>query len=228
MPPGVTTFLELLTDQPVGALVNVLLLISVVLWWRIPAPRRRLFAILGPLLHASLVLECYGLWSTIDCTNTSPWYNGYQLLEFGLVLWMGWLVLPRGRVWYGLAAVAGVLAFAAGIHSYGGLNFLLVESVLVLATLQAILCVLVLWHLADQGSEPLLRMPAFWLFMGLLVYFGGVVPAVGTARWLNTHDPDTGFALWSLVQWLAIVRFVFTAVACAMERRGALHHGEQR
>lgn len=228
MTPFAVVLWQLVTSQPVSVLVIALLFTAVVLWWRIPGRPRPLFAILGPLLHASLVLEVYGLWSTIDCANTSPFYNSYQILEFVLVLWMGWQVLPKGRGWYMAAAVVGVLAFAAGIWSYGGLDFLLVESILVLAALQAILCAIVLWHLAYQGSEPLVRMPSFWLFMGLLAYFGGVVPAVGTARWLNAYDPDMGFALWTLVQWLAVARFVSTCVACAMERRVAQHHAEQR
>lgn len=209
----------ILTNHFASILVVLSVLAAVVLWWRIPAPRRPLFIRLGVMLHTVLALECYGLWASILCINTSPIYNAYQLPELMLVLGMGWSVLPRGRGWYLAAAAGGVVAFAAGIHFHGGLDFLLVESVLVLAALQAVLCTRVLWHLADQGSEPLLRMPAFWVFMGLLVYFGGVVPAVGTARWLNAHDPTTGFALWSLVQWLAIARYALTCVACAKEAR---------
>lgn len=217
-----------LTEHFASALVNLSVWAAVVLWWRIPPPRRPVFVRLGALLHAVLVLEAYGLWASIQCINTSPYYNAYQVLELALVLAMSWDVLPRGRGWYATAALAGMLAFALGIHFHGGLDFLLVESVLALAGIQAIVCVRVLWHLADQGSEPLLHMPAFWLFMGLLVYFGGVVPAVGTARWLNAHDPNTGFALWALVQWLAITRYALTCVACAKEARRSPRHVDQQ
>ena len=61
---------------------------TLVLWGRIPAPRRRLFRLLGLLCLVELAVELIGFGLRVSQRNSGVHYNVYVLVEFILVLAM--------------------------------------------------------------------------------------------------------------------------------------------
>ena len=73
---------------------------------------------------------------------------------------------------------------------------------------------------------PLHRLPLFWLFMGMLAYFGGTPPVVGMARFVYARDEMLVLVLWTIVPVLCTMRYLLAAYACwslASPSRSAAH-----
>ena len=109
------------------------------------------------------------------------------------------------------------MAWSTWLH--GGVNTLLTEGAVVIALVLALLTVAFLVDLARQSEQVLQRVPVFWLFMGLLVYFGGLLPVVGLVRVLYVQFPELAARLWTILPVLTVVRYLLAAQACRLEAR---------
>ncbi|MCB0790404.1 MAG: hypothetical protein H6595_10120 [Flavobacteriales bacterium] len=195
-------------------------LLAVVAWARIPRPRGRLFDLLGITLIMALLVESYGTWCLAyrPTVPNSYAYNLYNLLELALLLLLFDTHRPRLRKWY--LAAGGLVLVATGwsMTRYAPLEQLLTPVILVYALTMTLLLMALLWDLAQHSKVPLQRLPMFWLFMGLLVYFGGLAPIIGLTPYLLEIDEHLAARAYLIMPVLGAIRYLLAAVACSMER----------
>jgi hypothetical protein len=121
----------------------------------------------------------------------------------------------------GILGLFGSVAFIAILWQQGTWSLLMTDAILLFSASLSILLMRVLYLQAKHSDEAIHRLPAFWLFMGSLVYFGGLVPTIGGIRLLYGIDPVQAAQLWFVVPILAIVRYALTAWACYLVGRSA-------
>jgi hypothetical protein len=132
---------------------------------------------------------------------------------------MVYTLRPQWRKWLIGAGVLAVGALAWNATRQDFSTMLFTEGALVGALVFAFLSISLLWHLANTSDTPLQRLPAFWVFMGLLVYFGGLLPVVGSALMIYVRNMDLSRILWGIIPLLAVVRYLLAAYACLLQAR---------
>ncbi len=200
-------------------LIVLSLTAAVVCALRIQAPRGVFFGRLLALLALAWGVEVGGgVSSSMRIPNVIV-YNLYAGVEFAVLMDLVRLLRPRWRP--GLLAVtaAGLGGLVYSAIMTGPTRHLAVEGLLVIGVLSSgvFLCLLV--DLARTAAMPLWQVPAFWLFTGALLYFGGTIPVLGSWRSMVLLDKDMARAMYTIVAVLAIVRYLLAAVACWLEYR---------
>lgn len=186
---------------------------------RIPPPRPRVFRMLGVLIASAFALELYGYLSGLRHATNVLAYNVFLVFEFVLVLVMVGVQQPRIRRRLVLAGALGLLGFVLNAAQVDPLRDLLFEGAVWLSFILAIVLFALLWHMANSSVEPLHRVPVFWLFVGMLLYFIALPPVVGLARYLRKQDLEVAAALWTIMPVLATLRYLLTAYACWLAGR---------
>ncbi len=184
-----------------------------------PRPRSRHFSLLGVVIVLALAVESYGGVLNAKGLNNSIAYNLFNILESLLFLLIVHAIQPRLKVL--LIVAAGMIAAAYFLDLSKGRSSptLLHDAIVFAAMLQAIFCMAVLWHLAQSTQAPLVRVPEFWLFLGLLIYFAGIVPVIGFQRFIYLRDWPTASRLYKIVPALCITRYLLAAYACNIAGR---------
>ena len=100
------------------------------------------------------------------------------------------------------------------------MDFLLIEGALLIALVLSFTLMATLWDLANTSERRLGNVPEFWLFMGLLLYFGGMMPVVGLVKFIFDEDPAVAKRLWMILPVLCTLRYALTAYACHLARPG--------
>lgn len=200
-------------------LVVLAITIAIASALRIRAPRGPFFGRLLGLLALACGVELWGgVSSSMGIPNVIV-YNLYAAVEFVLLMDLVRLLRPRWRT--GLLAVtaAGLGALVYSAAMTGPTRHLAVEGLLVIGVLSSgvFLCLLV--DLARTAAIPLWRVPAFWLFTGALLYFGGIIPVLGAWRSMGRLDKELANAMYGIVVTLAIARYLLAAAACWLEHR---------
>lgn len=180
-----------------------------------------LFVRAGWLFIVAMALELGGCITRFYCWNNTPVYNAFQLYEFLLMLMLIVTTEPTLRPTAGKLGLFGSVAFIAILWQQGTWSLLMTDAILLFSASLSILLMRVLYLQAKHSDEAIHRLPAFWLFMGSLVYFGGLVPTIGGIRLLYGIDPVQAAQLWFVVPILAIVRYALTAWACYLVGRSA-------
>lgn len=198
----------------------LLLSIAVALFFafRTPRSQRLFFRLLRWQLVLAFAVELFGIISREYAVRNVWAYNIYAIIEFGLLLRMVYDLFP-GR----LPVLLGVGTFGGSGMAYslltGGLmDYLLIEGLLAISLGLSLLFLLVLWDLARTTPEPLHRLPYFWFFSGGLLYFGGIIPVLGTWKFMGQLSADLAQFTYWIVVLMAILRYSLTAVACALAR----------
>ncbi|MBK6543601.1 MAG: hypothetical protein IPG10_20540 [Flavobacteriales bacterium] len=156
-------------------------------------------------------------------------YNGFALLEFLLFLRLVGLMEPKWQRPLLFSAAAGSCGMLLCYLHYRSLDFLLTEGIILLALISVMWSLGVLWQLAQKCEVRLASAPGFWLFLGFLVYFGGIVPFVGMMRFLFQDDAELTRMLYQIITVVAILRYIFTGAACYLARsEGAWRVDEQQ
>ncbi|HPF91997.1 MAG TPA: hypothetical protein PLL57_15155 [Flavobacteriales bacterium] len=186
---------------------------------RAPRPRTTFFRLLRVLLSLAFAVEVVGLFLREQQVPNVWLYNLYASLEFVILLWMVLDLYPGRRpilLYLGGFGVASIIYAAATL---GILDFLLGEALLVISLVLSTVFLFVLLDLARSSKGPLLRDPYFWFFTGGLLYFGGIIPVLGTWKFLGELTMRLSQLTYWIVILLAIIRYTLTAVACAMASR---------
>jgi hypothetical protein len=202
-------------------IMRVAIAVAIWQWSLLPGPKPRLFRILGILVITAFVVEAFAAVAFLQGISNNLAYNLFNLLESYLVLALVTTVRKDLRP---VAMAAGALvtsAFVANALFNGTVHFLMMEAILFNCFLLSVLIMMVLWTLAQNAEVHLFHMPEFWLFLGLLLYFAGIVPTVGTYRFMQV-DLRTGKALYEIVRVLCIIRYLLTAYACWKLRRNSI------
>ena len=194
---------------------------------RVPRGRWSLTGLVGLLTGLAIAVEVGARFLVLSGSSNNILYNVFIPLEFLLVLLLLYRVRPRWRAFWVAGASVGLLG--AGL-SYGlGLSndFLIVEAALLVSLILGIGLMAVLWDLANTSDRSLAQLPSFWLFMGLLLYFGGMTPVLVLIRFIFDQDQALAGRLWQIAPVLCVIRYVFTAFAAVVATRvpNELQHG---
>jgi len=199
--------------------VVVSVLFALVCCLGVPGWRSSPYRWVLPPLAVGALLETAGTWtSQLGITNTVL-YNLYLPFEFMMLLLLIQLLHPEWRTRVRVALVLGLAAWATSWWMNEPMAFLLTDAIMELALLLTIALLGTLWRLADSTEQPLQREPLFWLFLGLLVYFGGLFPIIGPLKYFEATSPILSFNLYLIINVLAVLRYLLTGVACLLERR---------
>lgn len=186
---------------------------------RLRSPRSVFFGRLLWLLVLALGVELVGLLTREFEIHNVVLYNVYAIIESVVLLSMVYALYPeRGRSLVLLGAVGGS-GVVYSIVSGGLTDYLIIEGLLTISLVNCVVFLLALLNVARNSSEPLHTVPLFWVFAGLLLYFGGIIPVLGTWKYLGQLDLELSQVTYWIVVLLAIVRYSLTAVACALEGR---------
>lgn len=191
---------------------------------RIPGPRGPVFGPLVVLLGIESVVECVGAYTSTQGIRNSPIFNAYVLVEFVLLLWLVFRLRPQWRTALGAALVMGVGVWALSFWRRGNAHFMFTDAIMVISLLLAVFFLVLLWQLAETSDEPLTRRSHFWLFLGLVVYFGALFPIIGPLEYLWASYPALTRNLYVVITVLALTRHVLTGVAVVTERRHRQPH----
>jgi len=158
----------------------------------------------GVLLTVDLSLyAAVEIWAkslALQHANNLWLYNAYGPIEFVL---KGTLAVACMRS-HGLriAALALMVGYLA-LHGYdrytfGGTGEFLMRSSLASAALLALFYTSLLFSLAEDESRVVYHRPEFILFLGFIVYNGGMVPLVGLLSLLNERDVALASRLFTI------------------------------
>jgi len=196
-------------------------------WWRIPPPRPRAFLLMGVIALLALPLEIAGYITTLKHINNSWAYNLFTWLEFLLVLALISVQQPRLRNVAIVFGALGTTAMAWDCSVADPSTDMLIEGITFMSLLLALLLSIALWNMASTSTVALHRLPEFWLFMGLLLYFGGLLPVVAMARYVYTKDTALVTVLWTIVPLLCALRYLLAGYACwALARQRRMEQNE--
>ena len=199
----------------------VLLLLSItvaaVFAWRIRAPRGSFFTRHLALIWLAWAVELVGLITSQLGIRNAIMYNLYALVEFLVLMSLVRLLRPGwATILLGIGAI-GIGAVLLAMWRLGPTRQLALEGILVLGLLCSAVFLRLLLALAGDSQTKLGSTPAFWLFIGALAYFGGIIPIVGAWRFLGELDKELSKTLYWIVIILAIIRYACATVACALE-----------
>jgi hypothetical protein len=183
---------------------------------RVPRHRWRLHGLLHASIGLALVVEVVGRVMASNSMNSIALYNLFLPVEFLLVLGMVAQVRPAWRWRLVAGAAIGLAGWAGCWIMTRSLSFLLIEGALLISLVLSFTLMATLWSLANTSERPLARVPEFWLYMGMLVYFGGMMPVVGLVKFIFDQDPLVAARLWMILPVLCMVRYALTAYACRM------------
>ncbi len=191
----------------------------------IRGPKPFVFRVVALITAMALVVESVGYLLTFVHVRNVVLYNSFTLIEFLLVLT---LVLHERRAWRNyliVAAVVGCAAMAwnATLTPFDGRLF--VEGIVTLSLIAALAIGALLWTMAMRSEVALHRVPAFWLYMGLLLYFSALPPVVTLASVISKKDPALSLMLWTIMPVLSILRYLLTAYANRLQAKAPAIHG---
>ncbi len=189
---------------------------------RVPAPAWPLRNILLASISLAIATEAAALVGLFHFRANSIVYNCCAPVEFLLLLYLIHRVRPHWGMALGIAAVIGCIAMVVDGFFQDPLAFVLVEGVLVISALMSIILLAALWSVATRSDVSLYRVPEFWLFMGMLLYFGGMVPYIGMIRFLFQRNPVLAEQVAVLMPLLCIGRYALTGAACIMQYKRSL------
>lgn len=189
--------------------------------WRIPTDRWALRTVLMYLVGMALAAELVGKVLALIGENNFSLYNAFIPIEFVLVLAVLQRIRPEWNKAWALCLAVGILGIGYCYYKGLGKGFIVAEAALVISVVLSIGIMAVLWSLANNSTRSLAKLPEFWLLVGLLLYFGGMVPVIASIRFLFEMDKVLAGKLWLIAPYLCIVRYAFTAYAAILARRTA-------
>ncbi len=79
--------------------------------------------------------------------------------------------------------------------------------------------VYLLFQLAQNSDEALVHQPRFWLYLGVVLYFGGLIPLYGLLnKMISINIPDTD-RLYDINDVLCLTRYGMVIGACVLAMR---------
>lgn len=197
------------------------LTLALICAWCVPRPRGAFYTRLLALTVVEWAVELTGAVTAHLGVRNVLLYDLYIAVEFTMLMDLVRLLRPGWTVVLRIALAIGLLTVAYGTWQNGWSGFAW-EGIFTIGVLCSAVFLWLLVDLARTSTEPLWRLPVFWLFTGLLLYFSGIVPFIGAAKILHTLDRQQYRTMHLIVTALAMVRFVCTALSCHMERQRVL------
>jgi hypothetical protein len=187
--------------------------------WRLRAPRGVFYDRMLWLLLLAWIVELIGMLTMYFGLRNVVVYNLYAIIEFGVFLHLIQLIRPTWRMALMMAFLIGFAAMTYSFISNGLTHFLALEGLLVIGAVNSLTLLRLLVDLSTTSTEPLGRLPLFWMFTGALLYYGGTIPILGSWQFMGQLDLQLSQFLYWIVVGLAIMRYSFMAMAFQLEYR---------
>lgn len=148
--------------------------------------------------------------------NNMPLYHIYMAVEFALLSWVFWAMLPE--VINRTRWLIGVGVFWAMILSKAFKPELFYEFPSLLRSFESLiligLSIVYFWKVLQKAEEPfLLRSPGFWVGAAVLTYYGSTTLVYAYTDYIMEKSDELFTAVWSV---LAILNVVFySMLICA-------------
>jgi hypothetical protein len=195
----------------------VLILVALICWWRHRSRFAPRSGWLGLQLAMALVDETYGSSLAVRVLPNLWWYDLYVPVEFAILLVYvhghlkkGW---QRTAVWPAAAVLA--VAYAMDLRATYPEGFVsrayILGSLVIVAALLALL-----YDLALRMDRALHVQPMFWAFLGMVLFFAGMVPLLGLWNQLTLESPGLAHELYAANHVLFLLRYGGVIVACAI------------
>lgn len=196
----------------------LVILTALVLAWRIEGRRGPFFSRVLLLLGLALGVEVVGTVTSRMSLPNALLYNLYAALEFALLMDMVRVLRPRWQPGLVVVSLTGLVSLGCAALMIGPTHQLAVEGLLVIGVLSSgvFLCLLV--DLSRTAETAMWRIPVIWFFTGALLYFGGIIPVLGSWHTMTVLDARLADTLYGIVVGLAVVRYGLAGVACALEQ----------
>lgn len=199
------------------ALKPALVGLALIAWWF----RRRRFGprsfLLGAQLAIATAVESRALFLSAHHIPNLWLYDLYVPAEF--VLLLGYVAgrLPqrwqRSLVWPTLLLMAVAYGVDLKMRYPGGF----VSGAFICGSLVLVAALLVLlYDLALRVDRALVHQPLFWTFLGLVLFFSGMVPVLGLLNQLNDEDAGLMKTLFHANHVLFALRYGALVIACAI------------
>ncbi|MBK8531072.1 MAG: hypothetical protein IPL64_04165 [Flavobacteriales bacterium] len=136
------------------------------------------------------------------------------IVIIAITFWACWRI-PKPERW-GFCSVVGLRVRAFFNDPFA---FLMTEVILGYAIVLCVVSLAVLWSIANTSDRALQRVPEFWIFMGLLLFFCGMIPVIGLIRFIFYDDPHLAAQLYHIMFVLIILRYGIDIYACLLAAR---------
>jgi hypothetical protein len=196
---------------------SLAIFVAIVFWARIPGPKGNWFALLGLLLILALIDESVSRMIRMASKNQSWVINIYTFVELLVILQLSYWSTSKGRLISVLGGIS-IFTFLFFAAKNGITESTLFEPVMVNSITLTILSFVTLWNLAETSSVTLIKVPEFWFYLSILVFYGGLIPIMGTTRMIYEQNPKLSSNLYLIVPILITVRYAMTAYCCYLER----------
>ncbi|HRH37113.1 MAG TPA: hypothetical protein PK760_02135 [Flavobacteriales bacterium] len=156
--------------------------------------------------------------TTLRHLNNTMLFDSFILFESFMVLAMTYSIRPHWKWNLVLAGCLGAMGMVWDFTSQTG-EGLLGRGILIIACVMNVVLLALLWSVARESDRALHQVPQFWLFMGILLFYGGLIPVLAMVGFVFQVDQHLAYSLWSIPPVLGAVRYLFATHACVLERR---------
>lgn len=138
------------------------------------------------------VVEVTGFYYRIHYSNNIWLYNCYLLADWGLLLLAGFKIIQLNSK-YMLFAPGFCLFIALWLWNLraNGINAFASEAMVVNSMMQLGLYLLVLYQTTMNNQRSLATSPAFWICVGIVLYYGCCIPFFSIHDYLSVKKNET-------------------------------------
>jgi hypothetical protein len=164
-------------------------------------------------------------WEAPLIKNSNQWlYNLSMPIETGLLCWAAYIYFSDYKrkylVWAGFAVFMLIYTFDVlikGISVFFNYGYITESALLVMIYL------LVLYSHFVKQSLNWKTSPEIWISIGIVLYFGGVVPYLSLMKYLQNIHPQYSSVLYEfIIEGLSAMRYLLLGLGFWLVRRNAL------
>lgn len=163
----------------------------------------------------ALFCEVLGYYLSFGAKHNIWLYNLYWLVgELWLMTVPGIILLRRAvlRRFLFFITIITTLIWIVKIYQHGLSKFSpFILLSIYLTTL--LIYFIVLFHIALSTEEKLVKLPAFWLCLSVIIYFGCNIPYYGLYNYLESKEPKLLNQLFDITLVLNFIRYPLVAVS---------------
>jgi len=151
-------------------------------------------------------------------------YNLYMPVEAGLLSWAAFEYFKTNKrrflIWVGYLIF--LIAFVVEV-SIKGIQIFSNHGYIAESALLLIIYLLLLYDYFTKQNTNWKSSPDVWISLGIVLYFGGVVPYLSLMQYLQSSHPKINlFLFYFIIEGLANVRYLLLALGFWFVRRNVL------
>lgn len=152
--------------------------------------------------------------------STNAWiFNLYLPLDCGILLLAAYGFLkerfkPAGFfIAYSIYSIIWTVGIANSSKSFAFASMIADATILVVAYL------MVLYYSAMSYHGNIMKLPIFWICLGIILYYGCAIPFFSMYQFLTSLSKDDKHKMYFILQVLNNIRYIFTTLSFILLRR---------